>query len=102
VRLLARSAFALGILALSTSVANPQAAWTSKAKQSAAVVEDLHVGQKVANYIRTFDIPGPYILVILSSLPVIELCGAVLVGIWMGLLLNVVLPACIPGNMVPP
>jgi ferredoxin--NADP+ reductase len=100
-QLLARAAFSLGILAVATSVANPQAAWAAKAKQSAVVVEDLHVGQKVANYIRTFGIPDPYILAIISALPVIELRGAVPVGIWMGLPLNVVLPACILGNMAP-
>jgi hypothetical protein len=63
--------------------------------------EHLHVGQKIANYFRGFGIPDIAILAIISALPVVELRGAVPVGIWMGIPISTVLPACILGNMVP-
>ena len=77
---------------------NPTAA---SAKKAAETVEHLHVGQKVANYFRTFGIPDVAILALISAMPVIELRGAVPVGLWMGLPITTVLPACVMGNMIP-
>ena len=104
-QLLARAALSLAVVAISTSAVAPEAAWAAKAakktKDTGEVVEHLHVGQKVANYIRSFGVPDVLVLAIISALPVIELRGAVPVGIWMGLPLTVVLPACVLGNMAP-
>ena len=71
------------------------------AKDSAEVAEHLHVGQKVANYFRSFGLPDTAILALISAMPVVELRGAIPVGIWMGLPLTTVLPACVFGNMLP-
>jgi uncharacterized membrane protein len=46
-------------------------------------------------------LPDIAILGIISAMPVVELRGAIPVGIWMGLPLTTVLPACVLGNMVP-
>lgn len=72
------------------------------AKAAAETAEHLHLGQKVANYFRSFGIPDLAILAIISSMPVVELRGAVPVGVWMGLNpLTQVLPVCVVGNMAP-
>lgn len=63
--------------------------------------EHLHVGQKIANYFQTFGLPDEAILAIISALPVVELRGAVPVGVWMGLPITTVLPVCVLGNMLP-
>lgn len=63
--------------------------------------EHLHTGQKVANFFRTFGIPDLGVLAIISALPVVELRGAVPVGIWMGYPITTVLPICVLGNMAP-
>ena len=71
------------------------------AKKAAQVTEHLHTGQKVANFFRTFGIPDLGVLAIISALPVVELRGAVPVGIWMGYPITTVLPICVLGNMAP-
>ena len=71
------------------------------AKKAAEVTEHLHTGQKVANFFRTFGIPDLGVLAIISALPVVELRGAVPVGIWMGYPITTVLPICVLGNMAP-
>ena len=64
------------ITALSTiSPANAAAA-----KAATDTVEHLHVGQKIANYFRSFGIPDLAVLAIISAMPVVELRGAVPVG----------------------
>lgn len=64
--------------------------------------EHVHVGQKIAKYFRGFGIPDVAILAIISALPVVELRGAVPVGIWMGLdPITTVFPSCVLGNMIP-
>lgn len=65
------------------------------------MTEHLHTGQKVANFFRSFGIPDLGVLAIISALPVVELRGAVPVGIWMGLPITTVLPICVLGNMAP-
>ena len=84
------------------TLALTQATVVSPAHAAAAAAgEHMHTGQKVANFFRTFGIPDLGILAIISALPVVELRGAVPVGIWMGLPITTVLPVCVLGNMVP-
>lgn len=71
------------------------------AKAAAPVVETLHTGQKVANFIRSFGIPDVAVLAIIAAMPVVELRGAVPVGIWMGLPISTVFIASVLGNMAP-
>ncbi|KAI2510923.1 ferredoxin-NADP reductase [Fragilaria crotonensis] len=71
------------------------------AKKSTVVVEHLHTGQKIANFFRSFGLPDVAVLALISALPVVELRGAIPVGIWMGLPITTVLPACVFGNMLP-
>jgi hypothetical protein len=71
------------------------------AAKGAPVVEHLHTGQKVANFFRSFGLPDVAVLAVISALPVVELRGAIPVGIWMGLPITTVLPACVFGNMAP-
>ena len=95
-KVLSRAAISLSLLTLATTAAAPSAL-----AKKAAEIEHLHVGQKVANYFRTFGIPDLGILALISAMPVIELRGAVPVGLWMGLPLTKVLPTCVLGNMIP-
>ena len=71
------------------------------AKAATSTVEHLHTGQKIANYFRSFGLPDLAILAIISALPVVELRGAVPVGVWMGYPVLTVLPVCVLGNMCP-
>jgi ferredoxin--NADP+ reductase len=71
------------------------------AKAAVAVKEHLHTGQKIANFFRSFGIPDLGVLAIISALPVVELRGAIPVGIWMGLPITTVFPVCVLGNMIP-
>ena len=91
----------LSLIAMATSAVAPPPALAAKAKAAETAVEHLHVGQKVANYFRSFGLPDLAILALISAMPVIELRGAVPVGLWMGLPISTVLPACVIGNMIP-
>ena len=77
----------------------------AKAAGKAAVVatttEHLHTGQKIANWFTQFGLPKWAVLATISAMPVVELRGAVPVGIWMGLPITQVLPICVLGNMAP-
>ena len=86
----------LTVAQLSFSVAPVHAA-----AAKTVVVEHLHTGQKVANFFRGFGLPDLAVLAIISALPVVELRGAVPVGVWMGYPISTVLPVCVLGNMVP-
>jgi ferredoxin--NADP+ reductase len=90
----------LSVTACIPSVANAVAKAASTAKLP-ATVDHLHTGQKVANFFRTTGLPDITILAIISALPVVELRGAVPVGVWMGLPIETVLPICVLGNMAP-
>jgi len=92
-KVLRRSAVALVTLTLLTS--NPAFA----AKKEA--VEHLHTGQKIANFFIKFGLPKWAVLSTISAMPVVELRGAIPVGVWMGLPIQQVLPICVIGNMVP-
>ena len=73
----------------------------TKAVTTAVTTEHLHVGQKIANYFRSFGIPDIAILAMISAMPVVELRGAIPVGVWMGLPITTVLAASVLGNMMP-
>jgi ferredoxin--NADP+ reductase len=92
-KVLRRSAVALVTLTLLTS--NPAVA----AKKEA--VEHMHTGQKIANFFLKFGLPKWAVLSTISAMPVVELRGAIPVGVWMGLPIQQVLPICVLGNMVP-
>ena len=92
-KVLKRSAFALVTLTLLSS--NPAYA----AKKEA--VEHLHTGQKIANFFMNLGLPKWAVLSTISAMPVVELRGAIPVGVWMGLPIQQVLPICVLGNMVP-
>jgi len=92
-KILKRSAMALVTLTLLTST--PALA----AKKEA--VEHLHTGQKIANFFMNFGLPKWAVLSTISAMPVVELRGAIPVGVWMGLPIQQVLPICVLGNMVP-
>lgn len=100
IKSIAKAAFSFMLIASTiTSVATP--AYAKAAKATEEVVEHLHVGQKIANYFRSFGIPDLAVLAIISAMPVVELRGAVPVGVWMGLPITSVLPVCVLGNMAP-
>lgn len=97
-----KAAVTLSMLVMLTNLQVPSAlAVENVGLQAVPVVEHLHVGQKVANYFKSFGLPDMAILAVISALPVIELRGAVPVGLWMGLPITKVLPVCVFGNMVP-
>lgn len=98
-RLLHKVAFAFCAIAMTQIPAVSHAA--KKAAVVAAPIEHLHTGQKIANFFRTFGIPDLGVLAIISALPVVELRGAVPVGVWMGYPISTVLPICVLGNMAP-
>jgi Putative small multi-drug export protein len=85
---------ALGLLSLALFT-SPALATATKA------AEHLHTGQKIANFFMNFGLPKWAVLATISAMPVVELRGAVPVGIWMGLPITQVLPICVLGNMVP-
>lgn len=95
---LAKSALSFVMIASTiTAISSPAYA----AKAAAETVEHLHVGQKIANYFRSFGIPDLAVLAMISAMPVVELRGAVPVGVWMGLPITKILPVCVLGNMAP-
>ena len=71
------------------------------AKVKAETVEHLHTGQKIANFFMQFGLPEWAVLAIISAMPVVELRGAIPVGIWLGMPIASVLPICVLGNMAP-
>mmetsp|Transcript_13219 Transcript_13219/g.17279 ORF Transcript_13219/g.17279 Transcript_13219/m.17279 type:complete len:625 (-) Transcript_13219:40-1914(-) len=98
-KLMGKCAAMLSVMMLAAASA-PQSAVAAK-KSVEVATEHLHVGQKIANYFRSFGLPDVGILALISALPVVELRGAVPVGVWMGLPIATVLPVCVLGNMVP-
>lgn len=101
-RSVAKYAFSfIAIASTITAVSAPPAYAAKAAAETVELVEHLHVGQKVANYFRSFGLPDLAILAIISAMPVVELRGAVPVGVWMGLPITQILPVCVAGNMAP-
>ena len=95
----AKHAFSAVAIASTIATISSPPAYAAKSVQETA--EHLHVGQKIANYFRSFGIPDLAVLAIISAMPVVELRGAVPVGVWMGLPIVQVLPVCVLGNMAP-
>jgi hypothetical protein len=71
------------------------------AKAASETVEHLHTGQKIANFFMRFGLPKWAVLATISAMPVVELRGAIPVGIWLGMPITRVLPICVFGNMIP-
>ncbi|KAG7338609.1 ferredoxin-NADP+ reductase [Nitzschia inconspicua] len=94
-KIVRRSAVALVTLAL---FSNPAFAAKKVAKET---VEHLHTGQKIANFFMQFGLPKWAVLSAISAMPVVELRGAIPVGIWMGMPLYQVFLICVLGNMAP-
>jgi hypothetical protein len=89
-----RTAIALCALTFFQSPAFARAA-------AVAPVEHLHTGQKIANFFMQFGLPKWAVLATISAMPVVELRGAIPVGIWLGMPITEVLPICVMGNMIP-
>jgi len=100
-QILSRTVLALVALTLAVLSSAPSPALAAAAAPAKTTTEHLHTGQKVANFFRRFGIPDLGVLAIISALPVVELRGAVPVGIWMGYPIATVLPVCVVGNMIP-
>ena len=96
----AKHIFSFVVIASTITAISPPA-YAKAAKVAEETAEHLHVGQKIANYFRSFGIPDLAVLAMISAMPVVELRGAVPVGVWMGLPITTVLPVCVLGNMAP-
>jgi ferredoxin--NADP+ reductase len=94
-RWVASAAFAL----LSFTLFNSPA--LAAKKVAVETVEHLHTGQKIANFFMQFGLPKWAVLATISAMPVVELRGAIPVGIWLGMPITKVLPICVLGNMAP-
>lgn len=70
---------AIGLVA---GLAAAQPAWAAVATKAG---EHLHLGQKVANKIKNTGLPDAAVVVAIAAMPVLELRGAIPVGIWLGL-----------------
>jgi hypothetical protein len=73
----------------------------ARAVAAVAPVEHLHTGQKIANFFMQTGLPKWAVLATISAMPVVELRGAIPVGIWLGMPITRVLPICVMGNMIP-
>ena len=77
---IAKYAFTFVTIASVITALSPGPVNAVAAKAATESVEHLHVGQKIANYFRSFGIPDLAVLAIISAMPVVELRGAVPVG----------------------
>ena len=77
---IAKYAFTFVTIASAIIALSPGPVNAAAAKAATDTVEHLHVGQKIANYFRSFGIPDLAVLAIISAMPVVELRGAVPVG----------------------
>lgn len=87
--------------ALSVSLLSMSQPAMAKTAAASVAVESLHTGQKIANYFRSFGLPDLAVLGLISALPIVELRGAIPVGIWMGIPISTVFATCVIGNMLP-
>ncbi|GJQ13859.1 hypothetical protein GpartN1_g5650.t1 [Galdieria partita] len=60
-----------------------------------------HFGLQLVAHLRKLGLPDALVLFIISSLPVLELRGAIPIGAWMGLSLVQVYCLCVLGNLLP-
>ena len=74
-KFVAKHAFSVVAIASTVAVISSPPAYAAKAAQE--TVEHLHVGQKIANFFRSFGIPDLAVLAIISAMPVVELRGAI-------------------------
>lgn len=95
----AKPVFSFAVIASTITSTSAPAYATAEAAEE--IVEHLHVGQKIATYFRSFGIPDLAVLAMISAMPVVELRGAIPVGLWMGLPITKILPVCVLGNMAP-
>ena len=58
-------------------------AWAKAA--ATTTTEHLHLGQKVAQFFRGFGLADTAVITLIAAMPVVELRGAIPVGIWMGI-----------------
>ena len=67
------------------------------------VAEDVHpsIGQRIACSLRNVGIPDPLVVILISTLPIVELRGAIPVGYWMGMNPWVLYVLSVFGNMIP-
>jgi len=88
---------ALPALVAGSVVAMPALALAS----AGAAGEHLHLGQKIALFLKGTGLPNWAILVLVSMLPAVELRGGVPVGNWLGLSPVATFMICVAGNMLP-
>ena len=74
-------------------------AWAKAA--ATTTTEHLHLGQKVAQFFRGFGLADTAVITLIAAMPVVELRGAIPVGIWMGIPMAKVFALCVLGNMLP-
>jgi hypothetical protein len=74
-KFVAKHAFSFVAIAGTVASISSPPAYAAKAAQE--TVEHLHVGQKIANFFRSFGIPDLAVLAIISAMPVVELRGAI-------------------------
>lgn len=60
-----------------------------------------HLGLQLVTKLRKLGLPDALVLFIISSLPVLELRGAIPIGVWMGLSLAQVYFLSVAGNLLP-
>lgn len=60
-----------------------------------------HLGEKVAMALQSSGVPDALIIAAIAGMPVVELRGAIPVGIWMGVPMIKVFALCVLGNMAP-
>jgi uncharacterized membrane protein len=89
---------AIAFVALTLFQAGPALAAKKAAKDA---TEHLHTGQKIAKFFMGFGLPKLAVLATISAMPVVELRGAIPVGVWMGLPIWQVFLTCVVGNMIP-
>ncbi len=78
------------------------AAAPTMAVAAAKAAEPLHLGQKIAAKIQAATgLSNALTLAVISALPIVELRGAIPVGLWMDLPIKQVFPVSVLGNMVP-
>ena len=63
--------------------------------------EHVGLGQKIATLLRSSGWPDPAIIGAISTLPIVELRGAIPVGHWMGVPPLVAWALAVAGNMIP-
>eukprot|EP00871_Galdieria_phlegrea_P001600 jgi/Galph1/2440/GphlegSOOS_G1106.1 len=69
--------------------------------QAASLTSTSHIGFRVVTHLRKLGIPDRIVLLIISSLPVLELRGSIPIGMWMGLPLFQVFLLSVLGNLLP-